>query len=443
MASCIVKPASAACTYGIKGNGTNGIYVDINAAPYTTFQKYSYGNNAYSTVGCAWYASARANQITGKGSTIWSGYNWYYNNYNYFGYGRGSVPREKALACYQNHVAVVEKVNGNTITLSEGGSTYYSDYSHGYCVIRNMSRSEVESSRGGAFLGYVYLNGAGSSSQSTKMNWGNFDCQTDTGNAFIYTKATPGFKGTYTQAGANIWDAAGNKVASKTENINTYSSYLEVWYNITNEMGVKLKSGMNYKYQYWVIFNGQKYLSPMMSFTTKGVPAISAVTLSQTAYTFDNKVKTPSVTVMTEAGKLGSSNYTVSYPSGRKAVGKYDVKVTFKGNYSGSKTVSFTINPKAVGISKISPAKKSMTVKWAKPSSTYRKQMTGYQIRYSTSSSMTNAKVATIKSNAAKSKKISSLKSKTRYYVQMRTYKTVKGVNYYSGWSQAKSAVAK
>lgn len=293
--------------------------------------------------------------------------------------------------------------------------------------------------------GYAYSGYSGGAAQSpaASISWGSNRCEPDSSNSFIYTKATAGYKGTYTQAGATIWDAAGNRVASKTENINTYSSYLEVWYNITNEMGVKLKSGTNYKYQYWVVFNGQKFTSPTMSFTTKGVPAISSVALSQTAYTFDNKVKTPSVTVMTTSGKLSSSNYTVSYPAGRKAVGKYTVKVTFKGNYSGSKSLSYTIAPRGVNISKISPSKKAMTVKWGKPSSTYRKQMTGYQVRYSTASNMANAKTATIKSSNVTSKKISGLKGKTKYYVQLRTYKTVKGINYYSGWSKVKTIVAK
>ena len=36
-------PVNATCSAGINGNGTGGIYIDINSAPYTTFAGYSYG----------------------------------------------------------------------------------------------------------------------------------------------------------------------------------------------------------------------------------------------------------------------------------------------------------------------------------------------------------------------------------------------------------------
>ena len=166
----------------------------------------------------------------------------------------------------------------------------------------------------------------------------------------------------------------------------------------------------------------------------------SKITLSTTAYTFDGKVKAPTVTVKNATGtKLTKNNhYTVTYASGRKNVGKYTVKVTMKGNYSGTFTKSFVINPKGVAISSLSKAKKAFTVKWKKPTATYRAQMTGYQIRYSTSSKMTSPKTVTVKSTTATSKKISSLQAKKYYYVQLRTYKKVGLTTYYSGWSTAK-----
>ena len=154
--------------------------------------------------------------------------------------------------------------------------------------------------------------------------------------------------------------------------------------------------------------------------------------------TFNNKNKTPKVTVKNEEGAKVSAKATFATKS-RKAVGKYKVTVKLTGaDYEGSKKIYFKINPKGVGISKLSKGKKSITVKWKKPSSTYRKQMTGYQIRYSTSSDMSKAKTVTVKGTSAKSKTIKKLKAKKYYYVQLRTYKTVKGAKYYSGWSKTK-----
>ncbi len=174
----------ATCASGIKGNGTNGISININAAPYTTFATYNWADG-WGRGGCTWFAAARAYQLTGIGNTIITGSNWYNTFFNTFGYGRGSEPREKALACYTNHVAVVEKVNGNTITISEGGAVDgLSDVSHGYCIIHNLSRSEVESSRGGAFLGYVYL------TSGNAPTVGKSTVSVSTGNSATATKIT-------------------------------------------------------------------------------------------------------------------------------------------------------------------------------------------------------------------------------------------------------------
>lgn len=149
---------NATCLSGIKGNGTNGISININDTPYTTFATYSWGQYAYGTEGCAWFASARVKELTGKGSAIYSGWAWYNMQYKNYGFSIGSEPRAKSLACYGNHVAVVEAVNGDTITVSQGGMSGLSDAAHGYCIISTMSRTKLESqSRCGIFYGYVYM----------------------------------------------------------------------------------------------------------------------------------------------------------------------------------------------------------------------------------------------------------------------------------------------
>lgn len=164
------------------------------------------------------------------------------------------------------------------------------------------------------------------------------------------------------------------------------------------------------------------------------------ITLSSTTYTYDGKVKKPSVTVKDSKGnKIASSNYTVSYSSGRKNVGKYTVTIKFKGNYSGTVKKTFTIKPKNTSISKISAKSKGFTVKWKK----YTTQTTGYQIQYSTSSKFSNAKTVTVSKNSTTSKTISKLKAKKKYYVRIRTYKTVSGTKYYSSWSKAKTVTTK
>ena len=136
--------------------------------------------------------------------------------------------------------------------------------------------------------------------------------------------------------------------------------------------------------------------------------------------------------------------YTISYKySNNKSVGTAKVTVTikFKNNYSGTitKTKSFTIRPKKTSIKKLSRGRKSFTVKWKKQST----QTSGYQIRYSTSKSMKNAKTVTVSGNKKTSKKITKLKKRKSYYVQVRTYKTVNGKKYASSWSSKKKVKTK
>ncbi len=65
--------------------------------------------------------------------------------------------------------------------------------------------------------------------------------------------------------------------------------------------------------------------------------------MSKTSYTYDGTAKTPSVTVKLDGKTLAlNTDYTVSYSNNIK-VGTAKATVTGKGNYTGSKTVNFTI----------------------------------------------------------------------------------------------------
>ena len=172
------------------------------------------------------------------------------------------------------------------------------------------------------------------------------------------------------------------------------------------------------------------------------IPRINSVKISATAYTYSGGVKTPSVTVKDANGNAlhNKTDYIVQYASGRKNVGTYKVIVTLKDNYSGKKTLSFTINPKGTAISSLSKSKKAFTAKWKKQSA----QTSGYQLLYSTNSKFKSRnKYVTVSSYKTTSKTIKKLAAKKKYYVKIRTYKNVSGKKYYSGWSAAKTVVTK
>lgn len=179
--------------------------------------------------------------------------------------------------------------------------------------------------------------------------------------------------------------------------------------------------------------------------STTVIPKASSIKLKATSLTYNGKVRTPKVIVKDRTGKtlVKNTDYTVSYAKGRKYVGKYAVKITFKGKYSGTKTLYFTIKPKATSISSLKAGSKKFTVKWKKQAT----QTTGYQVQYSASSKFSKAKTVTVGKNTTVSKNISKLSGKKKYYVRVRTYKTVKingkSIRIYSGWSKAKTVTTK
>ena len=67
------------------------------------------------------------------------------------------------------------------------------------------------------------------------------------------------------------------------------------------------------------------------------------VTLSKTSLTYNGSAQRPTLTVEDGSTTLAESQYSVTWPSGCTNVGSYSVKVTLKGNYSGSATESFSI----------------------------------------------------------------------------------------------------
>lgn len=163
------------------------------------------------------------------------------------------------------------------------------------------------------------------------------------------------------------------------------------------------------------------------------------------AKTYTGKALSPSITVKVNGKKLAKNvDYTVKY-SNNKNVGKATVTITGKGNYKGTAKATFNINPKGTSISKLTGSKKAIKVKWKKKTT----QTTGYQIRYSTSKAkdkngqLKKGKTVTVSKNKATAKNIKKLKGGKKYYVQVRTYKIVKGTKYYSTWSKPKTVKTK
>ena len=177
--------------------------------------------------------------------------------------------------------------------------------------------------------------------------------------------------------------------------------------------------------------------------TNARIPAVitaKSVTLNQSTK------KTRIFTAETD-GKitLKSSNSKIVKVSGTKIIpvapGKVTLTITAARGQDyekASKKISVTVRPLTTSkLSLKSTAKKQATVSW-----TAAKSISRYQIYYSQRSDMKNAKYITAKSSA-KSAVLKNLTSKKKYYVRIRTYKTVSGKKYYSTWSSVKSVTVK
>ena len=95
--------------------------------------------------------------------------------------------------------------------------------------------------------------------------------------------------------------------------------------------------------------------------------------------------------------------------------------------------------PKSVSPKKVKSAKKAVSVEWKKVSG-----VKGYQVQVATDKKFKkNKKTVTIKKQKTTKTTVKKLKAKKKYYVRIRTYKTVNGKKVYSSWSKVKSVKTK
>ena len=184
------------------------------------------------------------------------------------------------------------------------------------------------------------------------------------------------------------------------------------------------------------------------TFTIKKAP--NTITAKSFTKTYSTKAQTFSLGVKVKNGTptyKSSTKYVTVSKTGKvtvkaKYMGKATIKITSpaNANYTATtKKITITVNPtKTALVSVASPSAGKMTVKWKKNA-----VGTGYQIQYSTSSKFTNPKSATITKNTTLTKTIGSLAKGKKYYVRIRTYKTVGKTKFYSGWSAAKTVTIK
>ncbi|MBQ3137738.1 MAG: InlB B-repeat-containing protein [Clostridia bacterium] len=163
------------------------------------------------------------------------------------------------------------------------------------------------------------------------------------------------------------------------------------------------------------------------------------VKLSKRKYTYNGKVKTPSVTVTDTNGNIlrEGKDYTLSYSKGRKNPGRYKVTVSYKEKFSGKDTLFFTILPRSTKITSLVSDDEKITVKFKRQA----QKTTGYAIQYSTNSDFSAEETVTLLMDGVRktAKAIRNLAPDTKWYVRVRTFTEKDDTTYYSDWSDAKS----
>ncbi len=156
-------------------------------------------------------------------------------------------------------------------------------------------------------------------------------------------------------------------------------------------------------------------------------------------------------------------DYTVAYENNTD-VSTTDkpakVKLTGKGNFTGTKDVNFIIvktsddgggsgggsggetdprfTPKGTSLTRVTGGKRQISVNWERG-----RNITGYQIAFSTTKDFAIWEDRIVTDPERTSLIIDGLRSKKTYYVRIRTFRRLNGQEHYSDWSKAKKVTTK
>ncbi len=156
------------------------------------------------------------------------------------------------------------------------------------------------------------------------------------------------------------------------------------------------------------------------------IPQIKTIKVSAKTYTFDGSKHKPKVRLVDSEGNVlrRDRDYTLTYPSGMKKVGTYQIEVKLIGNYKGSKTITFKILPAGVKNLKATPGVKSAALSWDPADGA-----TDYIVYYSETKKGGYRKLgSTLKTSAS----MIQLESGKTYYFRVRSV-TKRGTSQWNG----------
>ena len=165
---------------------------------------------------------------------------------------------------YSVHWAIVKEVSGSTITLIQQNAwnTAYTNAWVGATVEKGDPR----------YTFFTWDGNAGEvQSAPTASFTVNYEApQIYNTTAVVSAKIDNPYRNTVYQVGCHIWDAEDNLIIRHVEDCVRNESRFNMWYDIQGEIGLALNPGTAYKYQFFIIYEGQEYPGEIQSFTTAG-----------------------------------------------------------------------------------------------------------------------------------------------------------------------------
>ncbi len=188
-----------------------------------------------------------------------------------------------------------------------------------------------------------------------------------------------------------------------------------------------------YKFSFKGDYTG--YAEKSIYITPQALGAKS-VKLSATKTVYNGRTKNPTIVVRTPSGTVlqKGRDYTVSVPGGRKKVGTYRYRITFRGNYKGTADKYMVVNPARTKITRLGKNRAGVRITWKKSGNA-----SGYIIYRSTDGG-SYRRIRTIKSGNTKSYFDKGAKARwTDYSYKVVVYKKVNGKTYKSSSSPEKT----